>query len=178
MEIIFAGFGGQGVLTSGLILAHIAMEQEYEVLWSPAYGGQMRGGKAFSVVKYDTEPIDEPNVTKLDALVALNQPSLDFAADLKEGGILIINSDAVDENAPLPEGAKVYRIAVDQLASQSGSMKTGSIVAVGALIKAVGEFEPERAKEIMCSYFDKKGKGKLNKLNCDAFQLGYDAIGD
>ena len=76
MEIVFAGFGGQGVLTAGLIVAEMALENGKNVTWMPAYGPTMRGGKAYSVVKYADGMIGGPDMEELDALVAMNEPSL------------------------------------------------------------------------------------------------------
>ena len=80
MEIVFAGFGGQGVLTAGLIVAEMALENGKNVTWMPAYGPTMRGGKAYSVVKYADGMIGGPDMEELDALVAMNEPSLAYMA--------------------------------------------------------------------------------------------------
>ena len=178
MEISFAGFGGQGVLTSGLVTAYIAMKKGYEVMWSPSYGGQMRGGKSFSMVKFEKEPIRNPLMSKLDALVAMNGPSLDYAADLKPGGILIINSDVVGEDAQVQApGATIIRIPVDTLARQAQSSKGANLVAVGTLIREIGLCSLEEAIDIMNEFFTNKGKGKFNEANDRAFQAGYEYIG-
>ncbi|MBQ9815712.1 MAG: 2-oxoacid:acceptor oxidoreductase family protein [Lachnospiraceae bacterium] len=176
MEIIFAGFGGQGVLTSGLITAYMAMKNGLETIWSPAYGGQMRGGKAFSLVKFDKEPIAEPVVTELDVLVAMNQPSLDFCSDLKEGGLLIVNSDSVEKDAVDENKYKVVWLPVNDLAQQAGSVQSANIVSIGALIKLTGAFDINEAEQILCQFFEDKGKGKFNKFNVAALRAGYDAV--
>ena len=176
MEIIFAGFGGQGVLTSGLITAYMAMKNGLETIWSPAYGGQMRGGKAFSLVKFDKVPIAEPVVTELDVLVAMNQPSLDFCSDLKEGGLLIVNSDSVEKDAVDENKYKVVWLPVNDLAQQAGSVQSANIVSIGALIKLTGAFDINEAEQILCQFFEDKGKGKFNKFNVAALRAGYDAV--
>ena len=176
MEIIFAGFGGQGVLTSGLITAYMAMKNGLETIWSPAYGGQMRGGKAYSMVKFDKEPIAEPIVTELDVLVAMNQPSLDFCADLKEGGLLIVNSDSVEKDAVDESKYKVVWLPVNDLAVAAGSVQSANIVSIGALIKLTGVFDIEEAEKTLCQFFEDKGKGKFNKFNVAALRAGYDAV--
>ena len=89
MELVFAGFGGQGVLTSGMIVAEMALEEGKTVTWMPTYGPAMRGGKAYSVVKYTDGVIGGPDIEESDVLVAMNGPSLEYAAYLKEGGTLI-----------------------------------------------------------------------------------------
>lgn len=172
MEIVFAGFGGQGVLTTGLIMAYIAMKNGKEVLWSPAYGAEMRGGKAYSLVKFSGEPVEEPAVTELDALVAMNQPALDFCAQLKPGGLLIVNSDTVDSAVPIPEGFRTVRLPVSTLAQQAGAPRGANIVSVGALTVLLGLFDPESAEEILCEFFENKGKGKFNPSNRAAFRAG------
>lgn len=176
MEIVFAGFGGQGVLTTGLITAFIAMKNGKEVMWSPAYGAEMRGGKAYSLVKFDDCPIEEPVVTELDVLVAMNQPSLDFCAELKPGGLLIVNCDAVEENIPIPDGFRVVRLPVSTLAQKAGAPKGANIVSIGALIKLLGLFERENAEQTLCEFFENKGKGKFNASNLAAFRAGYDFV--
>lgn len=176
MEIIFAGFGGQGVLTSGLITAYMAMKNGLETIWSPAYGGQMRGGKAFSLVKFDKDPIAEPIVTELDVLVAMNQPSLDFCSDLKEGGLLIVNSDSVEKDAVDDKKYKVVWLPVNDLAAEAGSVQSANIVSIGALIKLTGAFDIEEAEQTLCQFFEDKGKGKFNKFNVAALRAGYEAV--
>ena len=99
MEVVFAGFGGQGVLTAGLILAEMALEDGKNVTWMPAYGPTMRGGKAYSVVKYADGMIGGPDMEGLDILVAMNEPSLEYAAYLKDGGVIIVNTNNVSEDA-------------------------------------------------------------------------------
>lgn len=176
MEIVFAGFGGQGVLTSGMIVAYIAMREGNEVLWSPAYGGQMRGGKAFSLVKFDKAPIDEPIITKLDVLVAMNQPSLDFVSDLKDDGLLIVNSGLVDPSVPIDTKARILRLDVSRLALEVNSPRAANIVSIGALTKATGAFGKEEALASLSQYFEDKKKGKFNESNARAFMAGYEAV--
>ena len=177
MEVIFAGFGGQGVLTSGLITAYLALKNGLETIWSPAYGGQMRGGKAYSMVKFDTKPISEPIVTELDALVVMNQPSLDFRSELKEGGLLIINSDIVKRDSVDDSRYRVIWIPANTLAQEAGSLKSANVVTVGAFVRASGAFEKEKAEEILLKFFEDKGKGAYNQSNLAAFRAGYDAAG-
>ena len=176
MEIIFSGFGGQGVLTSGLIMANIALYKDYEVLWSPSYGAQVRGGKAYSMVKFDKEPICEPNITKLDVLVAMNRPSLDFTANLKPGGLLLVNSNTVEPDVEIAPGFRTVFIPVNDMAAELHNPKSVNVITVGAVIKAIQIFDGQEAMEIMCHYFDKKGKGRFNDSNRSAFLAGYQFI--
>lgn len=175
MEIVYAGFGGQGVLTSGLVNAYLALARDYNVLWSPAYGGQMRGGKAYSLVKFEIDKqVAEPLMTQLDILVAMNQPSLDFVQNLKEGGILIYNKDIVTDFVPQNKTWNVYALPADTLARESGSDKSANMVAVGAVIAVTDYFDIDEAEKVTCDVFEKKGKAKLNETNIKALRKGYE----
>jgi 2-oxoglutarate ferredoxin oxidoreductase subunit gamma len=92
-EVMFAGFGGQGILLSAKILAHAAMEEGYEVVWIPSYGPEMRGGTAYCTVVISDRPIGSPIIKNPLHLVAMNRPSLEkFAPVVKPGGVVLINS--------------------------------------------------------------------------------------
>ncbi|MDO4548090.1 MAG: 2-oxoacid:acceptor oxidoreductase family protein [Clostridia bacterium] len=173
MEVTFAGSGGQGVVTSGNVFAYVAAESGYEVLWTPAYGGQMRGGKAYSTVIFSHEPIYEPMMSTLDVLVAMNEPSLDFTEVLKDDGILIVNADVVDRNTKIDTPAKVLWLPVDSLAVQVKAPKAANIVSVGMVVREMG-FDREKAGDIICRVFERNGKGRFNEGNMRAFNAGYD----
>ena len=173
MEVTFAGSGGQGVVTSGNVFAYICAENDYEVLWTPAYGGQMRGGKAYSTVIFSKEPIYEPMMSRLDILVAMNEPSLDFCEILKEDGIVIINSDVVDRGKEIKTSAKVVWLPVDSLAEKVDAPKAANIVSVGAVVRELG-FDRDEAVKTICKIFEKNGKGRFNESNMRAFNAGYD----
>ena len=174
-EIIFAGFGGQGVLTSGLLIGYTAMKNGFDVLWSPAYGGQQRGGKAYSIVKINRGMIANPMMSKLDIVVAMNTPSLDFLRNLKPNGIAIANSDVVPDDVSI-QAARVYRIPMNSLAASAGGVKAANIVAVGAVIRALDMFDREESVNTMCRFFEDKGKGRFNDMNIKAVTAGYEAI--
>lgn len=173
MEVTFAGSGGQGVVTSGNVFAYICAESGYEVLWTPAYGGQMRGGKAYSTVIFSHEPIYEPMMSKLDVLVAMNEPSLDFCELLKDDGILIVNSDVVSRDVEIKTKAKQVWLPVNSLADQVNAPKAANIVSVGKVVHELG-MSQKQAGEIICKIFERNGKGKFNESNMRAFNAGYD----
>ncbi len=174
-SIVFAGFGGQGVLTAGLIVANIAMQEGKEVLWMPAYGGQMRGGKSYSLVKIDDAPICHPDIEELDVLVAMNRPSLEgFSRFVKKGGLVLINSDTVGEDVPFEmEGVQVKRIPFATIARGADNAKGANIAALGQLLKITGMFDPEAFKAGLLKYFEEKGKGIFAEKNASAFEAGY-----
>ena len=178
-EIIFAGFGGQGVLTSGLILAYMAAEKDFNAVWMPAYGPTMRGGKANCVVKIGDsigERIGSPIMGKADLLVAMNEPSLDYIAKCKKGAIILANSNSIAADYVYPEGYKIVRFDCVEPAYELGNVKSQNLVALGAVIRLSGYFEKEYALEKLCQFFDEKGKGKYNEINRKAFLCGYDGV--
>lgn len=178
-EVIFAGFGGQGVLTGGLILAFMAAEKELEITWMPAYGATMRGGKANCVVKMGEKPgerIGNPLMSRADMLIAMNEPSLDYLDKTRPGAIVIVNSHMVDPGYEYPADKKIYKIDCMELAEKAENKKGENLVMLGAAIKLGGLFEKEDALRMMCSYFANKGKAQFNDANERAFSLGYDAV--
>ena len=173
MEIVFAGFGGQGVLTSGLIVAEMALEQGKNVTWMPAYGPTMRGGKAYSVVKYTDGMIGGPDMEDMDILVAMNEPSLEYTMYLKEGGLVIANSDNVPDDAEIDSKFQVLRVPCLTLAQKADNPKAANIVAIGAMIKKCGLFPEAEAKKVLRQIFVDKGKEKYTAMNEAAFMEGY-----
>ena len=162
-ELVFAGFGGQGVLTLGPIVAESALELGKQVTWMPAY----------SVVKFSDESIGGPDMEEIDVLVAMNKPSLDYINLVKEGGTVVINTSAIDENVTLREDISVVKINCQELAQKVNNPKAANIVVLGALIAKTGLFEKELALKTMCDFFEEKGKGKFNVQNEAAFMEGY-----
>lgn len=179
-EIVFAGFGGQGVLTAGLIVAHVAMDTGKEVLWMPAYGGQMRGGKSYSLVKFSDEPICHPDIEELDVLVAMNRPSLEaFSGYLKPDGLLIINSDAVGEEVSvLSETVRVIRFPAVQTARNVQNPKGANIATLGKMIAETGFFSLDEVQSGLLKFFEEKGKGAYAAVNAAALKAGFDYAAD
>lgn len=178
-EIIFAGFGGQGVLTAALAMAYTAMTENRNVTWLPSYGAAMRGGKANSTVKFgDTEDeiINVPMMAEADVLIAMNQPSLDYLKFCKENALLLVNMDAVPEDYPFPEKLKVVKLHCAELAYSVNNPKGASIVVFGALMKTTQYFSREVSCKAMCEMFAEKGKQKFEAVNIAAFNAGYDAV--
>ena len=127
-EIIFAGFGGQGVLTGGLIIAYMAAGKELEAVWMPAYGPTMRGGKANCTVKYGEEPgerIGSPVMEEADILIAMNEPSLDYLEFCKPDAKVFVNSiipaiDPAFERGPAWRSIPEYNAAVKAYCAENG----------------------------------------------------------
>ena len=141
LRIKVAGFGGQGVLMLGEVLAEAGLDAGYEVSWLPSYGPEMRSGTSNCHVRIGSDPVDSPVVTRPNVLIAMNEPSLHkFIQDVEPGGIVIYNDDA------LPEGcarADVRMITANftNLADHMGSAKAANMAMLGSLLEAGGMLE-------------------------------------
>ncbi|HEX5589358.1 MAG TPA: 2-oxoacid:acceptor oxidoreductase family protein [Candidatus Limnocylindrales bacterium] len=131
---IFAGFGGQGILFAGTILARAAMTEGLEVLWIPSYGPEMRGGTASCTVIVADQPIGSPIVDRADAVVALNPPSLaKFEMAVAPGGLLVLNRSLI-EALPTRSDLEIVAVPCTNLARTAGDDKLVSVVGLGALL--------------------------------------------
>lgn len=131
---ILAGFGGQGLLFAGQVLARAALAEEREVFWIPSYGPEMRGGTAACTVIVGDEPIGSPVADRLDALIVLNPPSLArYLPLLAPGGLLVVN-DSLIEAEPERTDVEVVRVPCTAIATHAGDERLTCIVALGALV--------------------------------------------
>lgn len=134
-EIIISGFGGQGVLSMGKILAYSGLMEEKEVTWMPAYGPEQRGGTANVTVIVSDERISSPILSKYDVAIVLNQPSLDkFQPRIKPGGILIYDGNGI-VNPPSRTDIQVYRIDAMEQAAEMKNAKVFNMIVLGGLLK-------------------------------------------
>ncbi|MBQ9814677.1 MAG: 2-oxoacid:acceptor oxidoreductase family protein [Lachnospiraceae bacterium] len=176
-EMVFSGFGGQGVLTAGLIIADVALAHDMYATWIPSYGAEMRGGKANCVVKVDNEQVGTPSLEEADILMAMNIPSLEFAERVKAGGTILCDSDFV---ADIPEhrtrnDVEYYFIPFNQIAREIGNARGSNVVAAGVVTALLSDmFDKDTAKDAMLGFFEDKGKGKFAEGNTKAFYAGYD----
>ncbi|MDP4183710.1 MAG: 2-oxoacid:acceptor oxidoreductase family protein [Bacteroidota bacterium] len=134
-EIIIAGFGGQGVLSMGKILAYSGIMQNKEVSWFPSYGPEMRGGTANVTVILSDTRISSPVLHHYDTAIILNQQSLDkFEKSVKPGGILLYDPNGI-VHEPARKDIKIYKIEGTRLAAESGNPKTFNMIVLGAYLK-------------------------------------------
>lgn len=134
-EIIIAGFGGQGVLSMGKILAYGALMNDMETTWMPSYGPEQRGGTANVTVILSDEPISSPVLDTYDTAVILNQQSLDkFESKIKPGGTLIYDPYGI-HRAPERKDINIYRIDAMEATFEMGNSKTYNMILLGALLK-------------------------------------------
>lgn len=133
-SIVIAGFGGQGALFAGQLLAYTAMQQDKEVTWLPSYGPEMRGGTAHCTVVIGDEPIASPLVRQPDCVVALNLPSADkYEPLVKAGGLFVVNSSLVTRPLTRHDVTTIL-IPANELAEKAGDLHVANLVMVGALI--------------------------------------------
>jgi len=134
-EIIIAGFGGQGVLSMGKILAYAGMMQQMEVSWMPSYGPEMRGGTANVTVILSDVRISSPILNRFDTAILLNQQSMDkFEASVKPGGVLIYDSNGITRH-PQRKDIKIYRVDAAAEAGKMLTTKTFNMIVLGAFLK-------------------------------------------
>ncbi|MDZ7774746.1 MAG: 2-oxoacid:acceptor oxidoreductase family protein [Bacteroidales bacterium] len=134
-EIIIAGFGGQGVLSMGKILAYSGIMQDQEVSWMPSYGPEMRGGTANVTVILSDERISSPILSSFDTAIILNQQSMDkFESSVKPGGTLIYDPNGITRH-PERKDIEVYQIAAAEEASKMGMNKVFNMIVLGGYLK-------------------------------------------
>ena len=134
-EIIIAGFGGQGVLSMGKILAYSAVMQGQEVTWMPSYGPEMRGGTANVTVIISDRPISSPVIHEYDIAVVLNQQSLDkFEGKIKVGGILLYDPNGITRPSNRKD-IRIYAVEAAEKAAEIGNVRVFNMIVLGALLK-------------------------------------------
>jgi len=134
-EIIIAGFGGQGVLSMGKILAYSGIMQNQEVSWMPSYGPEMRGGTANVTVILSDERISSPILSQFDTAIILNQQSLDkFERTIKPGGTLLYDPNGITK-PPTRKDISIYKVEAAELAAKTGLSKTFNMIVLGAFLK-------------------------------------------
>ncbi len=172
-EIKFAGFGGQGILLIGKILAHAAMEEGYEVAWVPSYGPEMRGGTAYCTVVIADRPIGSPIIKNPLHLVAMNGPSLEkFAPTVKKGGIIFVNSSLINF-ASGRDDVDEFNVPVMEIAKSVGNMRAANIVALAAFVARSKLVSMETLRNCIKEEFS--NKPKLIPLNMKAVDAGAKA---
>lgn len=175
-EMIFAGFGGQGVLSMGTLLAYAAMKEGKEVSWMPSYGPEMRGGTANCIVNISDQSISSPIVSEYDVAVVLNQPSLKkFEPRIKPGGILIWESTNI-KTPPSRTDIDVYALpAIEKATHELKNVKVMNMLVLGALIQINGIVKKESLLIALKETLPKRHH-HLIPLNEKAIELGMKAL--
>jgi len=175
-EMVFAGFGGQGVLSMGTLIAYAAMKEGKEVSWFPSYGPEMRGGTANCMVNVSDEAISSPIDTEFDIAAVFNIPSLEkFEPKVKKGGILIWESSVIKKGPTRKDihsyGVPAIRTATDKLKN----IKVMNMVAMGALLKITQIVKKESVLTALKGTLPERYHYLL-PLNRKALDIGFDLI--
>ncbi|MHC5209573.1 MAG: 2-oxoacid:acceptor oxidoreductase family protein [Planctomycetota bacterium] len=172
-EVLMAGFGGQGMLLAGKILAQAAMQRGLEVSWLPSYGPEMRGGTANVIVCLAEEPIGSPLIERPRALLVMNRPSLEkFGPKVRPGGVIVINRTMIDI-PPGREDCTIVEVDTRTLATEAGAARAANIVMLGAYLGAA-EVVPIDAVETALAAEFSGAREKLLSANLAAFRAGLE----
>lgn len=172
---IISGFGGQGVILTGKIIARTGMEEGMEVTWLPSYGPEMRGGTANCTAIISSDLIGSPVVTEPSSLIAFNKPSLDkFGSRVQEDGLIVLNSSLIDD-CSTAESNNVVPLPVNEIAKGLGNQKVINMVALGGWSKASGKLSLSALKKGMKLTLEESGKAKFVEINEKALEEGYEA---
>jgi 2-oxoglutarate ferredoxin oxidoreductase subunit gamma len=170
-EIIIAGFGGQGVLSMGKILAYSGVMQDQEVAWFPSYGPEMRGGTANVTVILSDDRISSPVLHEFDTAIILNQQSMTkFERSVKPGGTLLYDPNGVLHH-PTRKDINIYRVEGAKLAVEMGNPLTFNMIVLGAFLKAKPVVKLENVKKGLEKSLPERSR-KLIPINLQAIEVG------
>ena len=174
-RIIISGFGGQGVMLMGRLLAYAGMIEGKKVAWMPSYGPEMRGGTANCTVLISSNEIGSPIVSHPKVLIAMNQPSLDkFELNVNENGLIILN-DSLIEREVKRNDVDVIRIPADDIAAKLGNPRAANMVALGAYVKKSGVVKSETIFKALEKALTGP-KQKLLDINKKALKQGAELV--
>jgi 2-oxoglutarate ferredoxin oxidoreductase subunit gamma len=176
-EIIISGFGGQGVLFAGQLLAYAAMEQNLQVTWIPSYGPEMRGGTANCTVIISDEEIGSPVVGSPKVALALNLPSLDkYEPLIKTGGLLIVNASMVDRS-PRRTDIQTVMIPASEIAESLGDKRMTNMVMLGALLGNLPILPEEAIAKVLREHTTERMQ-KMLSANLEALKRGMNYLAE
>jgi len=171
-EIVIAGFGGQGIMLTGKLLARTAMERGLEVTYMPSYGAEVRAGTANCMVIIAKGKIACPVVGRPDSLIVLNKASLNkFGPRLKNGGLLIMNISLIDTEPQLDDSIEIIAIPADELAVELGNKKSANMVALGAYLQMRGYLTADGAAQALPDVLARRYHKTL-PVNTEALRRG------
>ena len=175
LDLIIAGFGGQGILLMGNLLACAAMEAGLHSTFIPVYGAEMRGGTANCTVVLSDAEIGSPLIRRPHSLVIMNRPSYEkFVPLIQTGGICVVNTNLVEAPPPPPAGTRIVGVQANALAEQAGNNRLANMVALGAYIAATGvvplELVASTLPQVLSAHYQ-----HLLAINTTALNLGHAA---
>lgn len=170
-SLVAAGFGGQGIMVLGQLIAYTSNAEGRNVTWIPSYGPEMRGGTANCCVVISDVKVGSPVVAEADAVVVMNQPSLaKFKDDVKKGGVLLYNSDLVKLEGVRPD-IRTIAVPANTIAAKKGSDKVANIAMLGALVAATDLVSDKMCIEIIKEKLGKK-KPEFLPMNLETYEEG------
>ena len=170
-QMLFSGFGGQGILFAGKFIAYKGLIDEKQVSWLPSYGPEMRGGTASCSVIVSDEAVGSPIVSAPDVLIAMNLPSLDkFEATVVPGGMIIADSTLIERKVNRDD-VKVCYIPATRLASENGMPTLANMIIVGKLLKELGDFNEDSVNAALKKVISAK-HADMMEINVKAMRLG------
>ena len=170
-EIVFAGFGGQGVLLMGRLIVYAGMLEGKHVAWMPSYGPEMRGGTANCTVIISSDEIASPVVPNPMTLVAMNKPSLDkFESEVEKDGTIIINESLISQSVKRDD-VQVLKVPANDIANELGNLRVANMVVLGAYVAKKKSVKMETIFQALDKMLGKKSE-KIMKLNKEALKRG------
>lgn len=170
-DILCAGFGGQGIMFMGKLLAEAALIVDKHVTWMPSYGAEVRGGTAYSMIRISKEPVASPFIARPNILIVMNKPSfVKYEGRLKEGGLLISNRSLIG-NVPKDKARKIINIPMTEMAAKIGDVRCANMVAIGAMVKRSKMLSLRNAINALKAML--KDKEELLVTNKKALERGY-----
>lgn len=172
-KMLFAGFGGQGILFAGKFLAYKGLIESKQVSWLPSYGPEMRGGTANCSVIISDDPIGSPIVDKPDVLVAMNLPSLEkYENDVVSGGKIFVDSTLIDKKVERSD-VDVYYIPATKIANDNGTPTLANMIITGKVLKEVADFSFDNIDAALKKVVSARHLDLLD-VNKGAVKAGYD----
>ena len=170
-QMLFSGFGGQGILFAGKFIAYKGLIDDKQVSWLPSYGPEMRGGTASCSVIVSDEAVGSPIVSAPDVLIAMNLPSLDkFEATVVPGGMIIADSTLIERKVNRDD-VKVCYIPATRLASENGMPTLANMIIVGKLLSELGDFNEDSVNAALKKVISAK-HADMMEINVKAMRLG------
>ncbi len=171
-QILIAGFGGQGVLFAGKLLAYKGLVEDKQVSWLPSYGPEMRGGTANCSVIISDTPVGSPIVTTPDCLIAMNLPSLrKYENDVVTGGVIIVDSSLISEKVTRDD-VTTYYVPATKIANDEGFSTLANMILIGKLLKVCDTMDFENIEATVAKVVPPK-KANLIEVNIKALKTGY-----
>ena len=171
-EIVIAGFGGQGIILAGKLLAQTAMNSGKETTYMPSYGAEMRGGTANSMIIVSNQPIASPVVSNPSSLIVMNKASVNkFAGRVKKAGLVVFNSSLIDKLPQLDSSITTVAIPADDLAVELGNKRIANMVMLGAYLQSKGLLSIDTAADSLAAVLAKRYHHTIG-LNTEALHRG------